>query len=114
MFTGHAYTLIGCFEVVTTHSRKKTKLVKIRNPHGNTEWTGDWCDNSDLWTRDIETQVGGLERENDGVFFMSYDDYFAIYSETSICKYHDDYQITSHPIELDNGSILLKFNMHSS
>lgn len=101
LFTGHAYTLIGCYEVEVRRG-KKEKLVKIRNPHGNTEWTGDWSDNSPLWTRDIEDQVD-LVRGDDGVFFMRFMDYYSIYHETSICKYHDDYIHTSHEVELREG-----------
>jgi hypothetical protein len=28
--------------------------VKLRNPHGRTEWEGDWCDTSDKWTADLK------------------------------------------------------------
>ena len=89
LFTGHAYSLIGVYEVELSNGKKK-KLVKIRNPHGNTEWKGDWSDHSQTWTDDLRYQVDH-KIEDDGTFFMAFEDYYAIYTQTTICKYHDDY-----------------------
>ena len=50
LFKSHAYTLIGAYEY------KGTRLVKIRNPHGSGEWTGDWNDNDLKWTNDMKSK----------------------------------------------------------
>jgi len=42
---GHAYTLIDAAQL-----SDGTELLFIRNPWGNFEWSGDWGDNSPLWT----------------------------------------------------------------
>ena len=41
---GHAYTVLGVDEL--EGSRGKEKVVRLRNPWGNGEWNGDWCDSS--------------------------------------------------------------------
>lgn len=44
---GHAYSLIGAYE------GNGVQLVQVRNPWGQHEWTGDWSDNSPLWTEEL-------------------------------------------------------------
>jgi len=41
---GHAYTVIGLKEVDTPEG--KIKLINLRNPWGNGEWSGAWSDGS--------------------------------------------------------------------
>jgi hypothetical protein len=48
---GHAYTLIAAKQSSSGH-----RLLKLRNPWGETEWTGAWCDDCPLWTDQM--QVG--------------------------------------------------------
>jgi len=45
------YSLIDCYEVES--EGQSVRLVKLRNPHGSTEWEGDWCDSSDKWTQSL-------------------------------------------------------------
>lgn len=46
---GHAYTLIA-----VKKTSKGDLLVKLRNPWGHMEWTGDWSDNSSKWTEALK------------------------------------------------------------
>lgn len=46
--SGHAYSLISIHEF--SHRNKFWRLVKLRNPWGRGEWSGDWSDESELWT----------------------------------------------------------------
>lgn len=48
---GHAYSLISIHEF--THSDRSVRLLKLRNPWGRGEWTGDWSDKSNLWTPEL-------------------------------------------------------------
>ena len=86
---GHAYTLLGVKEVNTNSGREK--LVHIRNPWGNGEWSGDWCDTSRKWTADIKQQCGFVKNTNDGSFWMSYKDFITYYLVIGICHLYSDY-----------------------
>ena len=45
---------------------------------------------------------------------MSFNDYYAIFTNTTICKYHDDYKYTELPFTQERGgSTLFKFNHKS-
>lgn len=47
MVGGHAYTLLAGYEV--NYMGKVIKLVKLRNPWGDSEWKGKWNDNDTIW-----------------------------------------------------------------
>lgn len=80
LHTGHAYSILEVRKVSTGIITGETfKLVKIRNPWGSGEWTGDWSDKSDLWTK--HSSVASACNHNpkgdtdDGAFWMSWEDY---------------------------------------
>jgi hypothetical protein len=73
LINSHAYTLIGAYEI--NSQDKKVKLVKLRNIWGFEEWNGDWGKKSPLWTNEEIKQVD-YNNNNDGTFYMSFDDYF--------------------------------------
>ena len=39
----HSYSIFGAY------SFKGEKIIKLRNPWGNREWRGDWCDSDQVW-----------------------------------------------------------------
>jgi hypothetical protein len=45
----HAYSMLAIFEI-PNYQGKTLRLLKVRNPWGFKEWTGDWGDESPLWT----------------------------------------------------------------
>ena len=55
------------------------KLIKLRNPWGDFEWTGDWSDNSSNWTDPLKKQLGWTS-EDDGTFWMSFNDFCHYFS----------------------------------
>ena len=59
---------------VTMEDGETQKLVKIRNPWAQTEWTGTWCDGSDEWetVSEEEKERIGYEDKDDGGFWMSF------------------------------------------
>ncbi|KAK4556221.1 hypothetical protein LTR86_006918 [Recurvomyces mirabilis] len=65
---GHAYAVMKAYE------EGDLRLLKLRNPWGDTEWEGDWSDGSKLWTAEMMTKLGHTFGD-DGVFWMSYTDF---------------------------------------
>ena len=55
---------------------------------------GDWSDKSPLWTPELKEQLQ-VRDDDDGMFFISYDDYLRYYRSTTICKVNDGYFQTS-------------------
>ena len=90
---GHAYTIIKVLEV-TTNSGKE-KLINLRNPWGHGEWSGDWCDSSIKWTKDIRNQCDNYEIQNDGSFWMSFEDFYKFFIIGGICHFYQNYYYSS-------------------
>jgi len=80
LVAGHAYTLISARQSVKGH-----KLVKLRNPWGNLEWSGDWSDNSPLWTQQMQDEIEPLDAHDDGTFWMSFEDLLANFCNVNVC-----------------------------
>jgi len=76
----HAYLVLSHIEV-TDANNKTTRLVKMRNPQASDYFIGDWSDTSDKWTESLKEQAG-YERSNNGIFFMSIEDYHKLFEET--------------------------------
>ena len=61
------------------------KLIRLRNPWGNSEWLGEWSESSNVYQRSkhfIQTYINSLPPEeqfpleaDDGTFIMHYDDW---------------------------------------
>ncbi|KAM6949588.1 calpain-1 catalytic subunit [Aplochiton taeniatus] len=82
---GHAYSVTGVDEV--TYRGSPTKLVRIRNPWGEVEWTGAWSDNSREWDSvDSGTRDRLLKRSDDGEFWMSYSEFLLEFNRLEICN----------------------------
>ena len=90
LITNHAYTVINTAVLRKTNGTE-IKLLKMMNVWGTNEWVGDWSDTSSKWTQEFKKEVG-LEPKEDGIFWMSYDDYLQFYTTTHICKIHPDYE----------------------
>ena len=68
-------------------------LLRIRNPWGNeVEWKGAWADGSDEWAGvpDDQKEAMGLTFEDDGEFWMSYDDFVKYFDDVEICNLSPD------------------------
>ena len=79
------------------------RLVKVRNPWGFKEWQGAWSDKSLLWTEELKKQLN-FEDKDDGVFFISFDDYFSFFYITTICFWVEGNDTSELPDTHPNGS----------
>jgi calpain-15 len=79
LVSGHAYALTQAREA------NGIKLVKLRNPWGNFEWQGDWGDNSSLWTNETIKAFGATFDPDDGMFYMSYEDFLKNFDNINVC-----------------------------
>ena len=87
----HAYSLLDVFELTDPQTDKIYKLVRIRNPWGQTEWNGRWSDTSNevnMYRNLLQEYVNNLEPDerfnigdDDGTFFMLYEDWSKIFNK---------------------------------
>lgn len=77
---GHAYSILKLIEA------DGHKLIQIRNPWGRGEWTGDWGDDSELWTTRMMNLCNYEDTAEDGVFWMDFNDYVEEFTEIYVCR----------------------------
>ena len=89
---GHAYAVLQALEIDT--GKAVEKVVKLRNPWGNFEYSGDWSDYSSKWTDELKEKYE-FNKKNDGIFFMAYDDFMQYFISLGISKLHEDYIVSN-------------------
>ncbi|KAL9092964.1 MAG: hypothetical protein Q9159_000588 [Coniocarpon cinnabarinum] len=90
--TQHAYTVLTARTVKVkdkdakdkdgkpTNQEKTVRLLKVRNPWGDTEWTGAWSDGSKEWTPDTMRELDHTFGD-DGIFWISLEDFLKAYPQ---------------------------------
>ncbi|KAL9953560.1 hypothetical protein ACROYT_G040996 [Oculina patagonica] len=92
LITGHAYSITG-FAQVDLPTFRGLKLIRLRNPHGNSsEWKGAWSDRSDEWYQlsTEERKRLNLVFDDDGEFWMTMEDFQANFTRVEICMLTPD------------------------
>ncbi|NWI39238.1 CAN8 protein, partial [Picathartes gymnocephalus] len=86
---GHAYSITGAEEVY--YRGRPEKLVRLRNPWGEVEWTGSWSDNAPEWNYVDPKQKQALDKQvDDGEFWMAFLDFQRQFSRLEICNLTPD------------------------
>eukprot|EP00727_Mastigamoeba_balamuthi_P009604 m51a1_g5266 hypothetical protein (2044) ;mRNA; r:123702-129892 len=85
LLPGHAYAVVA---LLTLQGR--FHLVRMYNPYGDEEWTGDWGDSSARWTPALK-QAAGVAHSNarDGLFHMEFEGkagFLSFFSRIEICS----------------------------
>lgn len=95
LIKGHAYsvTKVALMDIHTPNMSGKIPMLRLRNPWGNeAEWSGPWSDESQEW-RFIPDHVKediGLTFDNDGEFWMSFQDWMNHYDRVELCNLSPD------------------------
>ena len=85
----HSYTVINIYKVNT--EKKNEKLVKLKNPWRSNEFNGEWSNFSKKWTPELKKQCDFQEDIDDGIFYMSFDDFIKYFSLLDIAKLEKGY-----------------------
>lgn len=85
MVGGHAYAVLRAWE----DEESGTRLLKLRNPWGESEWEGDWSDGSKLWTPEMMIKLDHTFGD-DGVFWMTYADFLKHFPSLNRVRLFDD------------------------
>ena len=94
-----------------TNTVKNIRLVKIRNPWAHSEWNGDWSDNSPLWTPEYKTQAGLTEAKDDGIFFITVEDFAQYFENTVTCRIKYSSFIKNYQIQGNDFSSPVVFDL---
>jgi calpain-15 len=96
----HAYSILGLYQF------DDERLVKMRNPWGKHEWTGDWSDKSNRWTEDEKKRLNHSPDLNDGIFFIALKHFDEHFHDVAVCKVYENYFYRflkfNHPAQLTN------------
>ncbi|CAH8528468.1 unnamed protein product [Heterobilharzia americana] len=90
LIMGHAYsvTAVKMLDISLPDKSGKIPLVRVRNPWGDeSEWKGAWSDKSREWSliSPEQRKLVGLTFEDDGEFWMSYQDFTSNFEKLEIC-----------------------------
>ena len=85
LISGHAYSLLDVKEIQDDSGTKHT-LAKMRNPWNQEHYKGPWRDSDPKWTAAMKKEVN-LQKANDGIFWMNYDDYIKYFYNTGVAMY---------------------------
>nr|XP_060640323.1 calpain-12-like [Anolis sagrei ordinatus] len=80
----HAYSITGVYKL--NIGGREQKLLRLRNPWGETEWTRSWSDWSDKWSSLDPAVRNELNvQEEDGEFWIELDDFTTNFATVDIC-----------------------------
>ncbi|XP_053229806.1 calpain-6 isoform X2 [Podarcis raffonei] len=91
---GHAYSVTEILKMPLEEKRvpwqktKKLFMIRLRNPWGKSEWNGPWSDSSEEWKKvsQAERKKLRLTIENDGEFWMSFEDWCKNFTDVDVCR----------------------------
>ncbi|XP_063169492.1 calpain-6 [Candoia aspera] len=91
---GHSYSVTSILRMslgqkhLCSVKSDKLFMIRLRNPWGNKEWKGAWSDESEEWKRVSKSERTslGLTFENDGEFWMTFEDWCKNFTDVDVCR----------------------------
>ena len=88
-------------------------MLKLRNPWGEIEWEGEGCERDEkFWESIAESQdkavfTNKVTKNNDGIFYITYQDFCKYFSQTHFCllQPHSNYISEELFTNKKNGSV---------
>ena len=92
---GHLFSVISVRRAGRSFGVGGRKFVKLRNPWSKFEWKGAWSDGSKEWAENpsIAKELNH-EDKDDGIFWMSFDDFVDYFNQISICDRTTKYDLS--------------------
>ncbi len=85
---GDTYIISKAYEI--NDDIESEKLLKLCNPWGGVEFSGDWGETSSKWTEELKEKLK-FSKKKDGEFFITFNDFIKYYGSFGIVKLHEDY-----------------------
>ncbi|KAL4483298.1 hypothetical protein ABPG72_007940 [Tetrahymena utriculariae] len=105
LVANHAYSILEVRQF------GQQKLIKLKNPWAKTEWKLDWSDESTCWTEELKQKVN-LEVKDDGVFWMSFEDFYQNFSYVSVAFFNPNYQYSFLEIKNEEYFALFQYDLY--
>ncbi|XP_007424983.1 calpain-5-like [Python bivittatus] len=91
---GHSYSVTSVLRLSLGEKHlcgpksNKIFMIRLRNPWGNKEWKGAWSDESEEWKKVSKSERTslGLTFENDGEFWMTFEDWCKNFTDVDVCR----------------------------
>lgn len=111
----HAYSLLSAYEIdqvgggyrVLSLGQKPQgqveRVLKLRNPWGKGEWKGEWSDRDPRWKHPELAKLRPEGLREDGVFFITFNDFIQYFSDVQICYFYDDFKYSAIKIQARQG-----------
>lgn len=87
----HSYSVLDAKQIDLGNGTTE-RLVKLRNPWGNKQWTGAWSDGSNNWNDYTLRQANHYKNNKNGIFWMTVSDLQKNFCDLVTCKCHATYK----------------------
>lgn len=84
LLKGHAYTIISAHRVKNKVTRERYRLLKLRNPWGQVEFTGQFSDVDDIW-ENINRDLRDDDADN-GEFCIEWEFFTQTFTKLEFCR----------------------------
>jgi calpain-15 len=119
VLSNHSYAILDAEELIIGIDEKqqeiKVRLVKIRNPWGRQDYKGAWSDVCRNWTPEIRKLLNYDPKPDDGIFWISIEDFSYHFVRVCCCKIREHYLYTNVKLSQSSESpiSLVRLNVHS-